>query len=204
MQDYTVHRCTKRCRKSSRALAPGEWYYSVVERKHVNFVRYDIALSQWNGPPPHAIAWWKSQMPESKQAAYTPTPNSLLLERLRELSDDPAQQPLAYLLAMLLVRRKVLEYASNSPLSSEQQTASAAESLILKSVADGTVYCVDELSESLNEEQIASYQQVLQEELVVQAIESSDRSDTDDSPAEDLELAQPNPDYVDSPKDSVS
>lgn len=171
MQDYTVHRCTKRCRKSSRALAPGEWYYSIVEQKSVNIVRYDIALSEWSGPPPKALAWWKSQMPEAKAAAYTPTPNSLLLERLRDLCDDPAQQPLAYLLAMLLVRRKVLEYESTS-LGSESD-APKDDCLILKSVADGTAFYVSELSNELSEEDIFSYQQVLQDELVVQAGESA-------------------------------
>ncbi len=37
MQDFTVHRCSRRCQKSDRPLEPGERFYSVVSRKGANF-----------------------------------------------------------------------------------------------------------------------------------------------------------------------
>lgn len=70
--------------------------------------RVDVAASEWKEPSEDAIGFWRCQMPEAAAKKLRPAPNGLLLDTLSELLDHPEQESLAYLLALLLVRRRVL------------------------------------------------------------------------------------------------
>ncbi len=74
--------------------------------------RFDVAEENWNGPPDGAIGWWRGKMAASKPRQRTPTSNERLLEILAELCSDPDRQALAYLLGLLMVRRRVLRLES--------------------------------------------------------------------------------------------
>ena len=108
LQDYSFSRCSRRCQVGQRALEPGEAYYSVIMSEGENLTLADIAASNWNGPPPHTVGWWRSEMPPVGQSKLRPAPDSVLLETLSQLVELPDSEPLAYLLALLLVRRRVL------------------------------------------------------------------------------------------------
>ncbi len=109
MNDYAIGRFSRRCRVLDRPLEPGERFYSVAVTKGGEIVRYDISESEWKGPPTEAIGWWRGTMDTPKPQRIVPTPNSQLLEKLGQLSNDPNQRSLAHLLGLLLVRRKVLQ-----------------------------------------------------------------------------------------------
>jgi len=109
MNDYAIGRCSRRCRVLDRPLEPGERFYSVAVTKGNEIVRYDISESQWNGPPSEAIGWWRGTMDPPKPQRIVPTPNNDLVDKLSQLCNDPNQRPLAHLLGLLLVRRKVLQ-----------------------------------------------------------------------------------------------
>lgn len=70
--------------------------------------RVDIAATEWKGPQDETIGWWKCRMPHAETVKLRPAPNGVLLDTLYELVARPGKEPLAYLLAVLLVRRKVL------------------------------------------------------------------------------------------------
>ncbi len=108
MHEYTLARSTKHCRLSNRQLKPGERYYSVVVSEAGETLRYDVSESMWEGPPENAVGWWKNEMPPPAPKKRRPTPNKELVEKLAELCDDPSQAILAHLLALLLLRRRVL------------------------------------------------------------------------------------------------
>ncbi len=170
MQDYSIQRCTKRCKRSNRPLKSGEAYYAVVELRNANTIRYDVASCEWKGPPEHAIAWWKARMPEVKAHKKTPTPTVVLVEYLGQFCDDPEQQTLAYLLGMLLVRRKVLEVSQESSVSTIEQLGTPSnEGLLLKSIDDGQEFRVYEPDESLPQAELERCQSALHELLVNQA-----------------------------------
>ena len=123
--DFTIGKCTRRCAVSGQPLAPGKCFYSVVVGEGEALVRRDISAAAWTGPPPHAIGWWRVKMPEAAAKKLQPAPNGVLLDTLTELLERPGAETLAYLLALLLCRRRVLvdeapahEAADDGPLDS--------------------------------------------------------------------------------------
>lgn len=104
--DYQVRRCTRRCAAADRELTAGESFVSVLVDEGDDVVRRDYSAVSWNGPPEGTIAWWRSTMPGSGEAK--PAPREALLALLDEWADKPEEAPARYLLALLLVRRRVL------------------------------------------------------------------------------------------------
>ncbi len=176
MQEYAIHRCTKRCRLTDRSLKPGERYYSVIALKGSQTVRYDIAASAWTSPPEDAVAWWQSAMPDAKPVAAKPTPNNLLLEKLGGLCDDPGRENLAYLLAMLLVRRRVLEVL---PKADGDRQAANDGTVCLRSPGEDAEYLVYEPSEDFVGEVVSQTQLELQDMLVMSDV-AEDEAETQD------------------------
>lgn len=108
VQDYSISKCTRRCAISGRNLEPGESFVSVLVPQGEDVQRIDIAASAWQGPEASAIGWWRSRMPAASAKKLRPAPAGVLLDTLTELLDKPGKEALAYLLALLLVRRKIL------------------------------------------------------------------------------------------------
>lgn len=107
-QDFTFSRCSRRCAVGQRSLEPGEPFFSVIIADGEQLIRSDIAADNWQGPPPHTVGWWRSSMPPAGPRKLKPAPDSVLLETLSQLVERPESEALAYLLAVLLVRRRVL------------------------------------------------------------------------------------------------
>ncbi|GIW97749.1 MAG: hypothetical protein KatS3mg111_1082 [Pirellulaceae bacterium] len=108
MQDYTISKCTRKCAISGRNLMPGEAFVSMVVPDGETFRRLDISQEHWNGPSEQAIGWWTNRMPEAGAKRLKPAPDGVLLDALSGLIERPGKEVLAYLLALLLVRRRVL------------------------------------------------------------------------------------------------
>jgi hypothetical protein len=89
-------------------LAPGEAFYSVLVAEGAELRRYDYAVDAWKGPPPEAIGWWKSQVPDRSAQRKHWAPNDVMLHFFDELAEQPDRQDMRYVLALLLVRRRVL------------------------------------------------------------------------------------------------
>jgi hypothetical protein len=108
MQEYTIQRSTRKCSHDHRAFEPNERYYSVVVQIGSELIRKDLGQDHWQGPPPDTIGWWVNQMPAKKNGKLTPAPASVLLDTLERLCESPDNAELAYVLALLLVRRRIL------------------------------------------------------------------------------------------------
>ena len=106
--DYEVERCTRRCAATGRELQPGELYYSTLSVERRSIVRSDFSFEGWQGPPPGVLAWWKSHLPKAEAAKRTWAPNDVMLELFEGLETQPDQQDFRYVLALLLVRRRVM------------------------------------------------------------------------------------------------
>ncbi len=109
MQDYSISKSTRRCAVSGRSLAPDESYFSMIVAEGDDVTRIDIAASDWQGPSEVAIGWWRNKMPSAAARKLRPAPNAVLLDTLSDLLERPGKSELAYLLALLLVRRRVLQ-----------------------------------------------------------------------------------------------
>ena len=87
--------------------------------------RCDYSVQAWQGPPPGTVGWWKSQMPDQRARAPIGRPNDVLLNFFDELAAQPDKQDMRYVLALLLVRRRVLR------MEEEQRDEAGHERLML-------------------------------------------------------------------------
>lgn len=106
--DYEVERCTRRCAASGRELQEGEEFYSALSTDRGQVHRSDYAVEHWSGPPESALAWWRSRMPTHEAKKGQLAPNEVLLQLFAELEHVPEKADMRYVLALLLVRRRVL------------------------------------------------------------------------------------------------
>ena len=106
--DFVIAKCTRKCAVSGRLLEPGESFVSELVPDGDQVVRMDIAASAWNGPQPNSIGWWRCRMPPAAAKKLRPAPNGVLLDTLSQLLEQPGKEAVAYMLALLLVRRRLL------------------------------------------------------------------------------------------------
>lgn len=106
--DLKLHRPNGSCGKSGRGFVPGELFYSALVRSKGALDRLDICAEAWDGPPEQSLAWWKSLYPAADSAGSTLAPVEVLLDVLEQLDGRPDETALRYLLALELVRRRVL------------------------------------------------------------------------------------------------
>lgn len=113
--DFSVRRPSRRCAATDRPFEPGEAFVSVLIDEAAEVVRRDFALTAWGEPPEGAIAWWRSQTP-SKGRGVGEAPREVMLRLLDEWADRPDEASARYVLALLLVRRKVLRLEADGLL----------------------------------------------------------------------------------------
>ncbi len=111
--DYRIQKPQPRCAMTDRQFTAGEPFYSVLIREEGRIVRKDLACDAWQGPPESTLAWWRSTVP-TEDSKPTFAPVDVLLDLLEQLDGDLANAPLRYLLALVLVRRRVLKIVAPS------------------------------------------------------------------------------------------
>jgi hypothetical protein len=108
MIDYEIQRCTRRCAATDRELKDGETCYSVLVAEGAAVVRRDYSAEAWQAPPQSAIGWWKTTIVDPHAGRLYWAPNDVMLNYFERLLDDPTAEDARYVLALLLVRRRVL------------------------------------------------------------------------------------------------
>ena len=108
--DFDIKRCTRRCAATDRELEPNEAFYSVLLKDGADLLRQDFAESAWVGPPEGTVGCWKSRMPSAQPKKVKLAPNQVMLNLFEELAERPEKRQLRYLLALMLVRRRVFQF----------------------------------------------------------------------------------------------
>jgi hypothetical protein len=108
MTDYEIGRCTRRCFITGRELGEGEVCYSALMPDGTGVVRRDYASDAWEGPPEGAIGWWKTVVVDPAAGRATWAPQDVMLNFFERLLDEPASEDARYVLALLLVQRRIL------------------------------------------------------------------------------------------------
>ncbi len=134
--DYEIQRCTRSCAASGKELTPGEEFYSVLIAQGAELKRYDYSAEAWQGPPEEAVGWWKSQMPSPTSKRIHWAPNDVMLHFFEQIESQPEKQDMRYVLALLLVRRRVLR------LEDQQRDEQGGEVLVLYCPRRETTYRV--------------------------------------------------------------
>jgi hypothetical protein len=106
--DYKLHRPQPVCSRTGRGFAVGEEFFSALVRGESGLERLDVAAEAWDGPPPAAVAWWRVRRGDAAAAGPVLAPIEVLLDALEAMEHEPADAALRYLLALQLVRRRVL------------------------------------------------------------------------------------------------
>jgi len=75
--------------------------------------RYDYSAEAWQGPPEQAVGWWKSRMPDRAGRPKHWAPNDVMLQFFDELAEQDDRRDMRYVLALLLVRRRVMRLEDN-------------------------------------------------------------------------------------------
>jgi hypothetical protein len=113
MIDYEVQRCSRRCAATHRELQSGEACYSVLVAEGAQVVRRDYAQEAWPGPPAAAIGWWKSTVVDPHAGRLAWAPSDVMLNYFERLLGDPESADALYVLALLLVRRRIVRVESH-------------------------------------------------------------------------------------------
>lgn len=139
---YDIGRATGRCFATNRELAAGEEFIAALCDTPGGWLRKDFGLDQWQGTCDGAVGFWLAKMPDIVGTIAKPKPISTeaILEwfdRLIESADveNRDTESLAYVTALLLVRRKALK------LHDVERTDSG-EFLVLKRPRGGNVFKV--------------------------------------------------------------
>lgn len=120
--DYEIARCSRRCAATDRELAPGEEFYSVLVVEGAETKRYDYSAEAWQGPPEGSVGWWKSEIPGQTKKRFGWAPNDVMLGLFEQLTDQPDQQDMRYVLGLLLVRRRVMRHEETETDPEGRQT----------------------------------------------------------------------------------
>ena len=95
-------------KRIARELKDGETCYSVLVPEGTQVVRRDYSMEAWTGPPDDAIGWWQTTVVDPKAGRPHWAPSDVMLNYFERLLDDPAAEDARYVLALLLVRRRIL------------------------------------------------------------------------------------------------
>jgi hypothetical protein len=107
MIDFEIQRCSRRCSVTERELRTGETCYSVLVPAGDDVQRRDFSAEAWQGPPDDCIGWWKATVVDPNDGRLHWAPNDVMLHYFERLLDDPTALDARYVLALLLVRRRI-------------------------------------------------------------------------------------------------
>jgi hypothetical protein len=138
MIDYEIQRCTRRCAATDRELKDGEVCYSVLVPEGAAVVRRDYSAEAWPGPPEAVIGWWKTTVVDPHAGRLYWAPNDVMLNYFERLLEQPGTEDARYVLALLLVRRRVLR------VEGHDRDAGGREKLVLHCNRNEAIYHVTE------------------------------------------------------------
>lgn len=165
--DFEIQRSTRRCAATDRELQPGQECYSVIRFEGAQIIRQDYASDAWSGPPEDAFGWWKSRVPEPTAKKIKLAPNDVLLELFDQLADRPDNGDMRYVLALLLVRRRVFRLERDAAPPADPTPPTDAQTMIVHCPKRDTTHEIAVATPG--DERIDEIQQQLSELLIADA-----------------------------------
>ena len=127
MVDFDITRCSRKCAATDRDLQAGETCYSALVPEGGQIVRRDYSAEAWPGPPEEAVGWWKSVVVDPNANRMHWAPSDVMLNYFVQLEGNLAAEDTRYVLALLLVRKRILRNEST------EKDAEGRETLVLYS-----------------------------------------------------------------------
>jgi hypothetical protein len=103
---------TGQCAVTGRPIAEGETFYSVLLEEGESFRRVDFSVEAWTGPPEGSFCHFKSRMPVKQKRKKVFVDDEMLISFFRRLEGEtePARVQFRFVLALILMRKRVLKY----------------------------------------------------------------------------------------------
>jgi hypothetical protein len=156
--DYHLQRCSRRCAATGRELLEGETFFSALVQQGREVRRLDYSANAWSETPDlKVLAWWKSQVPSRAARKPQMAPNDVLLEYFQHLETREDQAATRYVLALLLIRRRVVR------LEAREECSDGSSWLVLHCPRDDSQHRVRDVS--LDDEAIAQIEEQLKQLL---------------------------------------
>lgn len=121
--DWEIVRSTGKCAVTGRDFAEGEAYYAVLLDSPDGFVRKDIALDAWSGPPEQTFCYWRARVPvRDRKRSPLSVDQAMLVHLFNRLEDEesPRKQQFRFVLALLLMRKRRLKLDKTIQEGSEE------------------------------------------------------------------------------------
>ena len=115
---------------------PGEPVYSVLVDVGGNITRQDFSAEAWQGPTEDAVGWWKGVVADAGGKRVHWAPNDVMLHYFEQLDGNPVKEDVRYVLALLLVRRRIVR------VESTEKDAAGNETLVVYSPRNEVEYRV--------------------------------------------------------------
>jgi len=126
-KEYNITRATGRCAGCDKEMQPAEEFVATVreapEEAEEDFARADYCLACWQAAgeaaaaEPGVLGVWRSRVPAPREKKRTFVDDELLIsffERL-EGTEEPAKRDFRFVLALILMRKKLLVYDRSEP-----------------------------------------------------------------------------------------
>ncbi|MEM9883855.1 MAG: hypothetical protein AAF800_13165 [Planctomycetota bacterium] len=120
---YDVQKPSGFCQATGDSLEPGTGCYSALvdippEQREpsdrLGMKRVDVSIPAWDRGyrPPHLYSFWRTTVPEPNAKKKTFVDDAVLLNLLRRLEDaaEPPRLAFRYVVALILMRKKLLRY----------------------------------------------------------------------------------------------
>ena len=119
--EFKVGRCSRQCYAENRPLKEGEWYYSVVISTEDEYERRDYSADSWTGSPEGTVGYWKCRMPAAGEKKLVLAPKPVLIDLLRQMESMPDKAKTRYLLALTLLRRRMVRLADSAAAATQER-----------------------------------------------------------------------------------
>jgi len=108
--EYHVRPLGKTCAATGATFAPGARIVSVLVERNGELQRLDYAAESFPGLPQGAVGQWRCAVPEADAARAKPVDPEAAFRFFEQLVEEanPAQERLAYVLALGLLQRRRL------------------------------------------------------------------------------------------------
>jgi len=135
MSDYALPRPAQQCALSGKELRPGDRFIGVLAEEAGKFVRKDYAADAWQGTPAGAVAHWMGRIPAMGAAKKPTLDDGRLFDCFDHLAGatDPEKLNFRYVTALLLMRRKKLQFAD------ARKNPQGSDLLILRDTRNGAM-----------------------------------------------------------------
>ncbi|MGL4595095.1 MAG: hypothetical protein ACRCUY_10235 [Thermoguttaceae bacterium] len=126
---------TRICGVTGREMLPGDFFFSVLEETPSILKRLDFSEEAWTGPPnDNYLGWWKTQVPNIVEKKSKLAPNEVLFQLFEELALESEKSDMRYVVALLLIRRRVLRFER------EDQDETGQKMLVVYAIKENALY----------------------------------------------------------------